>query len=136
MATVDSKELQPKPKSEAATPAELTTPGLTFMPAVDIFETEKKISLYADLPGVKADGIKIDLRDNTLTLSGEVPPFEGEKEDDILIEYGVGKYYRQFTLSEAIDQNKIQAELKDGVLKLSLPKIEKATPRKITIKAG
>ena len=136
MATADSQELQVKQKSEAATPAEQTTPGLVFTPAVDIFETEKKITLLADLPGVKADGLKIDLRDDTLTLTGEVAPFEGTKEDDIVIEYQIGKYYRQFTLSEAIDQNKIEAELKDGVLRLSLPKVEKATPRKITVKAG
>lgn len=136
MATAESKELQVKQKGEVATPAEQTTPGPVFTPAVDIFETEKEITLLADLPGVKADGLKIDLRDSTLTLIGEVAPFEGAEEDDILIEYEVGRYYRQFSLSEAIDQNKIEATLKDGVLRLLLPKVEAAVPKKITVKAG
>ncbi|MBW1697948.1 MAG: Hsp20/alpha crystallin family protein [Deltaproteobacteria bacterium] len=134
MATAESKELQVKRKSELTTAAEQTTAGPVFTPAVDIFETEKQITLLADLPGVKADDLKIDLRDNTLTLSAEVQPYEGTNEEDILVEYEVGKYYRQFTLSEAIDQDKIEAELKDGVLRLILPKAEEAIPKKITIK--
>lgn len=136
MATADSKELQVKQKSEVATPAEQTTPGLVFTPAVDIFETEKELTLLADLPGVKSDDLKIDLRDNRLTLTGDIAPYEGAEEKDILIEYEIGKYYRQFTLTEAIDQNQIEAELKDGVLRLSLPKAEAAIPKRITIKTA
>ena len=109
---------------------------MVFTPAVDIFETDKKITLLAEIPGVKADDLNIDLRDDTLTLTGAVAPFEGPEEVDILIEYEVGTYYRQFSLSEVIDQSKIDAQLNDGVLRLSLPKVEKATPRQITVKAG
>src|SRR5210317_1283429 len=128
------KELQAKGKMDAALPVEHTKPGIVFTPAVDIFETEKEITLLADLPGVKTEHLTIDLRDDVLTLTGEVKPFEGPDEGDILIEYEVGNYYRQFTLSELIDQDKIDAQLNDGVLRLTLPKVEKATPRKITIK--
>lgn len=130
------KELQAKGKMDAALPVEQTKPGIVFTPAVDIFETEKEITLLADLPGVKTEHLTIDLREDVLTLTGEVKPLEGPDEEDILIEYEVGNYYRQFTLSELIDQNKIDAQLRDGVLRLTLPKVEKATPRKITIKAG
>ncbi len=132
----ETKEIQAKEKQEVSVPAEQTKPGPVFTPAVDIFETEKEITLLADLPGVKSDELNIDLRDNVLTLTGEVTPWEGAEEEDLLIEYEIGRYFRQFTLSEVIDQNKIDAQLNDGVLRLTLPKIEKATPRKISVKAG
>jgi HSP20 family molecular chaperone IbpA len=103
---------------------------------VDIFENDKELVLLADMPGVQANALNIDLRDNTLTLDGEVEPFETEGEEDVLIEYEVGKYYRQFSVSEMIDQEKIDAQLKDGVLRLTLPKVEKAAPRSITVQAS
>jgi HSP20 family molecular chaperone IbpA len=107
-----------------------------FTPNVDIFETDKEIIMLADIPGVKAKDLTIDLRDDTLTLTGEVKPIDRPEEEDVLIEYHVGSYYRQFTMAEVIDQGKIDASLNNGVLRLSLPKVEKAMPRQITIKAG
>ena len=136
MTDSESKEIQVKPKQEVSTASEQTRPGLVFTPSVDIFETDHEITLLADLPGVTTDNLTIDLRENTLTLTGEVEPFEGANEEDILIEYEIGKYYRQFTLSSVIDQSKIDAKLADGVLRLSLPKIEAAAPRKIEVKAS
>ena len=136
MADTTGKELQARQKAEVSTPAEQTTPGTVFVPAVDIFESEKDITLLADLPGVKSEDLKINLRDNVLTLSGDIAPVEGADEKDIFIEYEVGKYYRQFSLSEVINQNKIDARLEDGVLRLVLPKSEKAVPKKITVKAA
>jgi len=135
MAANDTRELKIKEKQEVSTSAEQTRPGLVFTPQVDIFETEKALVLLADMPGVRAGDLNIDLRDDTLTLTGDVQPFEGADENDILIEYEVGKYYRQFALSEIIDQNKIDAQMQDGVLRLTLPKIEKATPRKIAVQS-
>jgi HSP20 family molecular chaperone IbpA len=132
----DSKELKVKPKVEVASPAEQTVPGLVFTPEVDIFETEKVITLLADVPGVTADKLTIDLRDNILSISGDVAPEAAPGEEAVLIEYETGRFFRQFTLSEVIDQGKIDAQLKDGVLRLTLPKVEKATPRKIAVTAG
>jgi HSP20 family molecular chaperone IbpA len=129
-------ELQVKEKQEITSPAEQTRPGLVFTPAVDIFETDLEITLLVDNPGVAPDTMNIDLRDGVLTLSGDVKPWEGPEELDVLIEFEIGKYYRQFTLSDAIDQNKIEAQLEDGVLRLILPKAEKALPRKITVASG
>jgi HSP20 family protein len=134
MSNDKSKEMQVKEKQEAAVP-EQTFPGPYFTPAVDIFETDKAITLLADLPGVKPEGLSIDLKDNVLTLTGEIAPFEAANEEDLVIEYEVGKYFRQFTISDIISQEKIEANLNDGVLKLTLPKAEKAQPRKITITA-
>ena len=135
MADTESKALQAKQKSEVTTPAEQTRPGPVFTPAVDIFETDKEITLLADMPGVKAGDLDIDLHDNVLSLDGDVKSPEGADEVDVFREYRTGKYYRQFTLSQVIDQSKIHAELKDGVLRLRLPKVEAAAPRKITVKS-
>jgi len=136
MADTQSKELKVREKQEVASPAEQTSPGVVFTPAVDIFETGKEITLLADMPGVKANNLTIDLRDNTLTLSADIAPVENANEEDILVEYETGKYYRRFTLGELINQEKIDAKLNDGVLRLRLPKVEKATPKKIVVKAG
>ena len=136
MADTQSTELKVREKQEVTSPAEQTTPGLVFTPAVDIFETEKDITLLADMPGVKADNLTIDLRDNTLTLVADVAPVEESGEENILVEYKTGRYYRQFTLGELINQENIDANLSDGVLRLTLPKVEKATPKKITVKTG
>jgi HSP20 family molecular chaperone IbpA len=136
MADKQSKELKVHEKQEVTSPAEQTTPGLVFTPAVDIFETEKEITLLADMPGVKADDLTIDLRDNTLTLSADIAPIDAPDEENILMEYETGRYYRQFTLGEMINQENIDAKLNDGVLRLTLPKVEKATPKKITVQSG
>jgi HSP20 family molecular chaperone IbpA len=132
----DSKELQVKDKQEVTAPAEQTRPGVVFTPDVDIFENDKQITLLADMPGVAADDITIDLNDNVLNISGEVKPFENKGESDVMIEFEIGRYSRQFTLSEVIDQGKIEARHEDGVLRLTLPKAEKAMPRQIAVTAG
>jgi HSP20 family protein len=136
MTESETRSLQAKEKKEVSTPAELTKPGLVFNPAVDIFETERELTLLADLPGVKAKDLKIDLKDNVLTLTADETPLEGSGEKDVFREYRNGSYYRQFSLSDTIDQSKIDAVIKDGVLRLTLPKVEAATPRKIAIKAA
>jgi HSP20 family molecular chaperone IbpA len=136
MADTESKALQAKEKAEVTTPAEQTRPGAVFTPAVDIFETDKEITLLADMPGVKADSLNIDLHENVLSLDGDVQSPEGGNEMDVFREYRTGKYYRQFTLSQMIDQSKIEAGMKDGVLRLRLPKVETATPRKIAVKSS
>ncbi|MBW1717273.1 MAG: Hsp20/alpha crystallin family protein [Deltaproteobacteria bacterium] len=136
MADTESKALKVKEKAEVATPAEQTRPGLVFTPAADIFETDKEITLLADMPGVKAGDLNIDLHENVLTLDGFVKSPEAADEVDVIREYRTGKYYRQFTLSQVIDRGKIDAELKDGVLRLKLPKVEAARPRKIAVKSS
>jgi HSP20 family protein len=115
---------------------EQTHPGPVYSPAVDIFETDDRITLLADLPGVKPADLKIDLRENVLSLSGDVAASEGARETEVLREYHAGRYFRQFTLSEQIDQSKIDAKLTDGVLRLELPKQERAKPRQITVKVA
>ena len=135
MTDIETKALKARDKREVTTPTEQTKPGPLFTPAVDIFETDLEITVLADMPGVKSKDLNIDLRDNILTLDGEVEPPEGKSEVDVFREYQSGKYSRQFSLSQVIDQSNIDAELKEGVLRLKLPKVEAATPRKIAVKA-
>ena len=136
MTEAEARELKVREKQEVSSKTEQTRPGPVFTPDVDIFESDKEITLMADMPGVATESLSIDLRDDVLTLSGEAQADVGASEEPIMMEYGVGKYYRQFTLSEVIDQSKITAALKDGVLRLVLPKVEKAAPRKIAVNAG
>ncbi len=124
-------ELKDKEQSGIMSAAEITREGPVYTPRVDIWENEKELTLMADIPGVEPDGLEIDLRDNVLTIMGKVKPEEEHRY--ILKEFGVGNYYRQFTLSEVIDQEKIAAGIKNGVLTLTLPKVEKAKPRRIEV---
>ncbi len=132
----ESKEMKVIEKQALASPAEQTKPGPVFTPNVDIFETEKTITLLVDMPGVKVEELNVDLRDDTLTLTGDVLPNVGTPGEKVYMEYETGRYYRQFSLSEVIAQEKIDAKLSDGVLRLTLPKVEKATPRRIAVQAG
>lgn len=129
----NSTEMQ---KVEKPALPEQTYTGPVYSPPVDIYESDDKISLLADMPGVKAKDLKIDLRENVLTLSGRVDVPQGSSETSIFSEYSSGTYFRQFTLSEVIDQSKIDAKLTDGVLRLELPKLERAKPRQITVKTN
>lgn len=131
------KELELKEKKEVKQSAgEGTRPGPVFIPAVDILENERELVVLADMPGVETKNIDVDLRDNQLTIIGRVDPVESDKETHLYKEFEWGDYYRQFALSNVIDQTKISATMEDGVLRLTLPKVEKAKPQKIKVTAG
>ncbi len=134
MAREARTDIQKAEKAGVPTVPEQTRPGAVYSPSVDIFENDSAITVLADMPGVKAQDLKIDLRDSVLTLTGRVTAPDGAKESDVLREYQSGTFFRQFTLSETIDQAKIDATLTDGVLRLELPKVEKARPRQITVR--
>ena len=134
MAREARTEIQKTEKAGVPAVPEQTRPGPVYSPPVDIFENDNSITVLADMPGVKAQELKIDLRESVLTLTGRVTPPEDERELDVLREYQTGTFFRQFTLSETIDQAKIDAKLTDGVLRLELPKVEKARPRQITVR--
>jgi len=135
MATEATTDVQKTATPAVATTPEQTRTGPVYSPAVDIFENDNSITLLADMPGVKASDLEIDLRENVLTLTGRVAAPGTAKEASVFREYRPGTFFRQFTLSETIDQPKIDAQLTDGVLRLELPKVEKARPRQITVRA-
>ena len=132
----EPKDLQTTESEEVDESTEQTRPGPVYKPAVDIYETDNGITLLADMPGVKGDNLEIDLRDGVLTLRGNVKLSARESESDVRREYNPGSYFRQFSLSDAIDQAKIEAKLKNGVLTLELPKAEAAQPRQIPVTIG
>jgi HSP20 family protein len=134
MAKEARTDIQKTEKGGVPTGPEQTRPGAVYSPSVDIFENDSSITVLADMPGVKAEDFEIDLRERVLTLTGRATVADRSKESDVLREYESGTFFRQFTLSETIDQAKIDARLADGVLRLELPKVEKARPRKITVR--
>jgi HSP20 family protein len=130
------QELQVKAKTEAPAKAERVRPGRVFLPAVDIFETPEAITVLADMPGVIGDKVTIDIKENHLTLSGQVGPPMGPGEVMLVQEYYTGDFQREFHLGSIIDQGRIEATMKDGVLRLKLDKVERPKPRKIEVKTA
>ena len=106
----------------------------TFVPRFDIWETDDELLLYGDMPGVAADQLDIRFENRELTIHGRVTPRQPGIQY-LHSEYGVGDYHRTFTVGEAIDTEKISAEMQGGVLTVHLPKSEKVKPRRIEVKA-
>jgi HSP20 family molecular chaperone IbpA len=132
---VDDKQISVQEKNPVDIGgAETISGGLTFYPHIDIWEDESGLTIEAEIPGVEASGLSVDLKDKILTIVGKISPLETEgkitKE-----EFLVGDFYRQFTVSDVIDQEGITAKVKDGVLVLRLPKQAPAQPRKIAVVA-
>jgi HSP20 family molecular chaperone IbpA len=135
MATDKTQGLQTREARSVATTTEATRPGVLLTPPVDIFEDPHALTVLADMPGVTREHLTIDLHEGVLTITGHAPAPGESDEVAVLQEYQAGTFQRSFTLSEAIDQAQIQATLKNGVLRLRLPKAERAKPRQITIRA-
>jgi HSP20 family protein len=110
--------------------------AMAFTPAVDIFENDKATVILADMPGVAADDVDVTLERQVLTLRGKVTPDAPQGYCQLSAEYQVGDYIRVFTLSDDIDQAKIKAAFKNGVLRLELPRSPKAQPRKISVESA
>jgi HSP20 family molecular chaperone IbpA len=129
-----SKELH---KKEAETPekGERTRERRVYTPAVDIIERKDDIIVIADMPGVDETSVDIMIEKNVLTLYGKVEADIPEKHVLYLSEYGIGDYQRVFTLTDEVDREKIQATVKNGVLRIVLPKAEAVKTRKIAVKA-
>jgi len=129
-----AKEVQ---KKEAETPekSELTRARKIYSPAVDIIERKDDIIVVADMPGVDDSSVDITLEKNVLTIYGKVDADIPEKHNLYLSEYGIGDYQRVFTLTDEVDREKIQATVKNGILKILLPKAEVVKTRKISVKA-
>ncbi len=107
-----------------------------FRQPSDIIEREDGFHIFMDLPGVAKDDLIIDLNENELIVSGKAQVLEAPEEKYLELEFGNGEYKRAFKLSDTVDKEGIEAHLDNGVLEIVLPKSEKATPKRIEIKAG
>lgn len=123
-------------KTQSGTGLQQARPVQTvyYTPRVDVLENEDQFVLFADLPGVKPDSLNLTFENGELTVHGrcEQRAYTGAW---VFAEYGVGDFYRTFTLGEQIDPERIAAELKNGVLTVRLPKKETVKPRRIQVKA-
>ena len=108
----------------------------TYAPHVDIFETDDNIVITADIPGVDENSIDITLEKNVLSVEGYVEPAKPDGYNLAYAEFETGNYRRSFTLSDVIDQEHIEANVKDGVLNLTLPKAALAQARKNAVQAA
>lgn len=129
---------EPEPALEGpATPGEPGRPApptVVRTPPIDIFEEPDGLTLLADLPGVAEDSVAIELEENLLTLRARVCCPVPEGAEPMLEEFPVGAFQRTFILSDEVDRARISAELKSGVLRLLMPKAERARPRRIEIR--
>jgi HSP20 family molecular chaperone IbpA len=115
---------------------EKTRSGRYFVPEVDISEYDDSLRLWADMPGVSDKDVTVGLKDGILTIEGSVSAEPYEKLAPLYTEYNVGNYFRQFTLNADIEEERISARMRNGVLTLELPKREQAKPRSIPVTAG
>ena len=129
----DSQELQVQQKREVDKKTEGTTPGRTFQPVTDIFETPEALTVVLEMPGVDRNSIEANVVDDVVTIEGRIDFTKYEGMQPVYTEYNVGHYARSFEISNKIDQSKISAKMKDGVVTIVLPKAEQAKPRKIQV---
>ena len=115
---------------------ELTASG-SFVPAVDVYEDEHKVTLKLEVPGVKQDDLDVQIENNTLTIRGERKFEKEEKEENFQrIERRYGSFSRSFTLPNTIDTDSVNANYENGVLKVELAKREEAKPKQIKVGIG
>ena len=128
------QELQVQQKRELENKEESTIPARLFLPTADIYETNDALNVVLEVPGVDKNSVDIRVEDGVLKIEGRLDFSKYQGLQPLYTEYNVGHYSRSFRLSSKIDQNKIAAELNDGVLSLVLPKVEEAKPRTIQVK--
>ena len=113
-----------------------TRPGLVFRPDVDIVERPEEFLVTADFPGVDEDHIDVKLEEGVLSIDARQATELDSTWTPVYAEYRLGGYHREFTLSEAIDTEAIRAKMRNGVLELHLPKIQRHRPRQIQVQSG
>jgi HSP20 family protein len=122
-----------KPETQLAQ-AERLEEAPRFVPDVDIAEDEEKFTVWADMPGIDSSTLDVRFEQGALSIYAKAAPRQPGGTRYLACEYGVGDYFRSFNVTETIDVSGISAEYADGVLTLTLPKVESAKPRKIQVR--
>ena len=135
MQTSQSQELQERDEQHLEA-GDGNSQRRLFVPRSDVYETDEAIVVVAEMPGVDRDNVEITLEKNVLTISGRVSDESPEGYRLVLNEYGSGDFERRFALSQTVDREGIAAEVKGGILTLTLPKAREAQPRRIEVKSG
>ncbi len=128
-----AQELAIREKQELAKQEEKTTPGRYYVPAADIFETDQALTLMLEMPGVSKNNVDIQIENDVLRVEGKIDYSAYKEVDPVYTEYNVGHYTRAFTLPNKIARDAISAQVENGVLTLTLPKLKDAQPRRITV---
>ena len=128
-----AQELAVRDKKELVSKDEKTVPGRYYVPFADIYETDEALCVVMEMPGVERKDVNVALENGVLRVDGRIDFSKYEGMEPVYTEYNVGHYTRSFTLSDKIDQERISAQLDDGVLTLTLPKAKEAQPRRISI---
>ena len=134
--TAVSKVETQTPATQTGTEDKTAKQVRVMRPAADIHETKEGATIVIDLPGVSHETLDIDVDKNVLSVRGDISLDTPEDLTPTYMDVHAGAYQRQFTLSAELDSSKIDAHLKDGVLKLVIPRSEKHKPRKIEVKAA
>jgi len=129
----DEQQVAVRQKQEVSAKDEKTVPGRFYAPATDIYETDDALTVVMEIPGVDRQHVNVSLENSTLRIEARIDPANYEGMEPLYTEYGVGNYARSFELSNKVDRDRISAEVADGVLTLTLPKVKETQPRSIPI---
>jgi HSP20 family protein len=130
----ERQQLHVQKKREQEKREETTIPARVFVPTADIYETKDALTVILEMPGVEKSNVNIGVQNGVLNVEGRLDLSKYQALQPLHIEYNIGHYSRSFQLSSQIDQGKIEAAMKDGVLSLTLPKVEEAKPRTINVR--
>jgi HSP20 family protein len=128
------QELAVREKQELAAKDEKTIPGRFYVPATDVYETEDALAVVMEMPGVGREDVAIELKGDVLRVEGRIDFAKYGGLEPVYTEYNVGHWTRSFALSDKVDQERIGAQLEDGVLTLTLPKTAEARPRRVAVR--
>lgn len=128
--------ITPRQEAQQGTPVEATRAQPVFLPCTDIYERENEMIVIAEMPGVSRDAADVSLEAGELRISGRVERAAVDGHQLAYAEYEAGDYERTFRITGDIDAERIDATMKNGILRIVLPKSKQASPQKISIKAG